>query len=185
MVNDINHKKALHSSKGAGFTMIELLTAFGMFAVVMSLVAGIFVLSVKSQKNISRLLSANNNVYLMLEQMAREMRVGTDFTFVRFGSTINEIYFTNPEGDVVGYRMQGTAMWRILTPSGQPTVSQQISSNDINVIDFFINNNCNTGQDYPVRVTLHLKIGATGTTGVENILTEIQTTTAVRNLSTC
>jgi len=59
-----------------GFTLVELLVAMAVFGILMSLAIGVFVSAIKAQRDLVDLMSVNNNLNLVLEQMAREMRMG-------------------------------------------------------------------------------------------------------------
>jgi len=62
--------------KEGGFTLVELLVAMAVFGILMSLAIGVFVSGIKAQRDLTDLMSVNNNLNLILEQMAREMRMG-------------------------------------------------------------------------------------------------------------
>lgn len=62
-----------------GFTLVDLIVALGVFAVVASIAAGGFALALRTQRQAASLIAANNNASLAIEQMAREMRTGRVF----------------------------------------------------------------------------------------------------------
>ena len=59
-----------------GFTLIELLVAMGIFAIVIAIATGGFINSLRTQRQVASLISAQSNASLVLEQMAREIRTG-------------------------------------------------------------------------------------------------------------
>ncbi len=59
-----------------GFTLIELLVAITVFAVITGVAAGGFTNALHTQREISALISAQSNVSLAMEQIAREIRTG-------------------------------------------------------------------------------------------------------------
>ena len=89
--------------KRHGFTIIELLIAMGLFAILISVVSGIFVRSLRAQRVTVALIAANNNASLAIEQMAREIRTGQSFSAV-----IDQLRFINAKGETVTYRWNDT-----------------------------------------------------------------------------
>ncbi len=59
-----------------GFTLVELLVAIGLFAVIATIASGGFISALRTQRRVASLISAESNVTLVLEQMAREERTG-------------------------------------------------------------------------------------------------------------
>jgi len=84
-----------------GFTLIELLIAVGLFSVIVSIATGGFVTALRTQRQVVGLTSANNNVSLAMEQMAREIRTGSGFSCA---ASCRELTFQNARGENVRYR---------------------------------------------------------------------------------
>jgi type IV fimbrial biogenesis protein FimU len=59
-----------------GFTLIELLVTVGLFMIIITIAVGGFTNAIRTQRQVSSLISAQSNVSLALEQMAREIRTG-------------------------------------------------------------------------------------------------------------
>ncbi len=66
-------------NKNGGFTVVEMMVAAGFFVVVLGIVVGGFTSAIRAQRDIAALISVNNNMGLVLEQIAREIRVGRNF----------------------------------------------------------------------------------------------------------
>lgn len=64
------------NTKRKGFTLIELLVTVGLFAIIITIAAGGFTNAIRTQRQVSSLISAESNVSLALEQMARQVRTG-------------------------------------------------------------------------------------------------------------
>jgi len=62
-----------------GFTLIELIVAFGIFAILITIASGSFVRSLRIQRVSLQLMAVNDNMAITLEQMMREMRTGYNF----------------------------------------------------------------------------------------------------------
>jgi prepilin-type N-terminal cleavage/methylation domain-containing protein len=69
-----NHRQQKNSRKG--FTLVEVLVAMGIFVIVIAIATGGFVNSLRTQRQVASLISAQSNASLVLEQMAREIRTG-------------------------------------------------------------------------------------------------------------
>ena len=97
-------KKMLHRR---GFTLIELVVAIAVFAVIVSVAVGGFVGALRSQRQVSALISVNNNVSLALEEMAREIRTGRNFCDLAFPCPADGsgLTFFNAHGDLVTYQI--------------------------------------------------------------------------------
>lgn len=59
-----------------GFTLIEMLVTAGLFAIIVTIAVGGFANAIRTQRQVSSLISAQSNVSLALEQMARQIRTG-------------------------------------------------------------------------------------------------------------
>ncbi len=88
------------SSKLKAFTLIELLVSMGIFVVLISIATNAFIISLRSQHAASALIAVNDNLSLVLEQMAREMRTGKGFCS---RSIINGVLVASPIPNVSGF----------------------------------------------------------------------------------
>ncbi len=167
---------------GHGFTLVELLVSMMLFVVIVSIVSMIFVTSIRAQKNITALIVANDNTFLALEQMAREMRVGTAFNL----SSPSEIDFTNAQGESVGYCYVDAAIKRAVTNLTLPCSGsnwKKVTADNVNIASLkIIASGMGQNDGAPTRITLVLSVGAKGSPNIEGIFTHIQTTITVRNL---
>ncbi|MBI5732488.1 hypothetical protein HY967_00825 [Candidatus Jorgensenbacteria bacterium] len=74
-MKDFNTQKNIR-----GFTVVELVVAIGVFTVATGLIAGAFIQALRSQQMTNSLMVLNSNMSLVLEQIAREMRTGYNFS---------------------------------------------------------------------------------------------------------
>ncbi len=106
-----------------GFTLMELLVSMTVFLIVVTLSSGIFMQTLKSQRTVTRLSEAMNNVTLVLEQIAREARTGFNFPATDDdGSDYETLKFQDAFGDFVSYRL--------LDDSGRGVVGRCVSFNE-------------------------------------------------------
>lgn len=89
----------------AGFTVVELIIAMGLFVVLISIVSGSFINALRTQRRIVALVAANDNANIVLEQMAREIRTGSDFD-LRFDlRSDGDLIFTNYKDERITYHL--------------------------------------------------------------------------------
>ncbi|MFH0890679.1 MAG: type II secretion system protein [Candidatus Liptonbacteria bacterium] len=93
----------------AGFGLAETLVAIGLFSIIVTIAVGGFSRALRSQRQAAALLLANSNVSITIEQMAREMRTGYNFTP---GTGISEMSFTNARGERIYYKSEDNAVQR-------------------------------------------------------------------------
>lgn len=66
----------MKKNNSQGFTLVEILVAMGVFTIVIAIATAGFVNSLRTQRQVASLISAQSNASLVLEQMAREIRTG-------------------------------------------------------------------------------------------------------------
>src|SRR3989344_9647798 len=96
-----------HRGSRKGFTMIELIVAMGIFLILISAATSVFVQALRTQRAIVALMAANDNASLVLEQMAREIRVGYNF---QTNVSEDELTFVNAYNELVIYRLNNQAI---------------------------------------------------------------------------
>lgn len=129
-----------------GFTVVELIVAMSVFAILVTMAVGVFIQGLRSQRLLTYLMAINNNAGLVLEQMAREIRTG-----YKFGSGGGSLGFTNFERESVTY---SSAAGR-LTKNGTP-----LTAPDVNVkyLSFIVDQQgdiCN-----PWRITILMEVAS-------------------------
>jgi len=183
----INYK--LKASEG--YSLIELMVAISVFAIVMSVSSGLFITSMKGQRKAFSNQNLADNVRYAMEIIAREIRMGRDFTIDNdSGACANNcrILFTSSMP-----RRDGKSVVFFLDPSaekimfdddtGSNPLANSITSANINVtnLDFNLNTNPENSAE-PYRVTIVVQAESAGTAiDVKSSIT-LQTTIAPRVL---
>lgn len=160
-----------------GFTLVELLVAMAIFSVVVSVATGAFIRALRTQRQLVAFSAANSNLSLVLEQMAREIRVGREFSQQASG----ELSFVNGRGETVTYSYDDQAQ-AIYRQAGnglrQPLTSGNVAIRDLRFVTRFV------GDDgYPARVTVTASVSPKEV-GVSSSVVRIQTTLSARNIGT-
>lgn len=167
--NFVDSDKFVVSERSRGFTMVELLVAMSLFIVVISLVSGVFVRALRTQRTIVALIAANGNAALTIEQMMREIRTGKSFSV-----TGNELSFVNAKDESVSYNL-GTDATKGLGFLARNTQRLTAENVDVKKLDFTLLNT----PPYPPRITISLQVGAVNAPASEPVIS-LQTTISAR-----
>lgn len=183
-----------------GFTLIELLVAMSLFVVFIAIASGGFIRALRTQRAIVALMAVNDNASLTLEQMSREMRTGYNFCtkdqpVISISSEAfpdcanldkNELMFVNVSNDVVFYKWDGKAIFRITSDSFLNKTSEKITGDNVLVRSFNIKLMGNEkGDGYPPRITISMSVSPRSDISYLNdIYTNVQSTISSRSLDT-
>lgn len=162
-----------------GFTIVELLIAMGVFVVLLTIMVNIFIGSLKTQRSMVALMLANDSASLVLEQMAREIRTGENFS-IPSGVSGDELRFKNANGQNVVYKFNAEAIERGvggLEPVPITGKNVNITRLNFNLVHQFTG----FGQNWPPRITITLEVKSKNLE-LQSISTAIQTTVSARNL---
>jgi type II secretory pathway pseudopilin PulG len=166
--------------KENGFTLVEVLIAIASFIIIVSIIIGGFSGALHSQRQAIALLNANYNSSLVLEQMAREIRMGTNFCVNQTTPcSESQLVFTNAYGQKVVYRLNNSGIEKSIDGG---TSFKKITADDV-VVDYlkFILSGQNFGDGKQTRITILLGIKSKES-GVSGSVINLQTTISPRFL---
>ncbi|MGC9611160.1 MAG: type II secretion system protein, partial [Minisyncoccia bacterium] len=171
--------------KTAGFTVIELLVAISIFAVIVTLAVGAFIQALRAERRLLALSSVTNNASLALEEIMREVRTGYLFNdgtldtnrVVCAGNANGEknLYFKSQaqgSSGIISYSLDangngGNYLKKTINDLSGGLTSSKITADNVNVTDLcFIvrqmssQGNINSTQCYPWRVTILMTVDA-------------------------
>lgn len=191
----IRHQRTDGFSRNArlvwGFTLIETMVAMGIFTVLIALVAAIFLVGLRTQRNQVDLLLASDNLSLALEQMVREIRTGGNFC-IPVGvlcppgvTSGNILRFQNANSEQVIYSFNAT-LESIERSSDGGTTYIPITGGNVSVRGLnFTRVDKLTGfaasQPWPPRILIVIEAGSQKP-GLQGISTNIQATVSARNI---
>lgn len=164
----------LHLKSKRSFTLIELLVAMMLFIILLSIAVGGFIRALRTQRAITALMEANDNVSFALEQMAREIRTG--YHFIKLSDS--ELQFVNAQNLVVWYRLNDVTIERGTESVTLQRTYKKITADSAKISNFNIALfGAEDGDGYPPRITISLSVSIRGP-GVEKlgISTNVQTT---------
>jgi prepilin-type N-terminal cleavage/methylation domain-containing protein len=186
--SQINPKRS-----NVGFTLIELLVAIALFTTLIAVAVGGFTNALHTQRQISSLIAADSNVSLAIEQMAREIRTGSDFCPLGSGGNplceqtgsdsftsapvYDNLAFLNALGQTVVYKLQNGVLEKSI--DGGDTFAPVTGSNT--TVDYFMTTlSGNTvGDHWNPRVTFSIGVSPKDPTLASEVL-NLQTTVSVR-----
>lgn len=114
-----------------GYTLIELIVAMGLFALVMLLASGAYLLMIGLNRQTQGIATGIDNLSFAIETMTREIRTGTAYTCGYSGgdcpSGANSFSFTNADGATVSYSLVSGAIQKTVNSAAStltdPTVT--------------------------------------------------------------
>lgn len=153
------------NKKEEGSTLIELLIALSIFAIFVVVAIGGFIQSLSNQRLVLKLMSATDNMSLTVEQMMREMRVGTNFFSVG-----NAVQFERPDQEdgvavqklvVYTWDQDAQAIRRTVSNlDGSDQISEIVTAENVEVSHFNVDS-LRENDPGPYRTTLSLGVSAT------------------------
>ena len=158
--------------------MVELIVAMSVFSIAISLATGAFARALRTQRMLNHLMAVNSNASLAIEQMAREIRTGYDFTFsFNPGSDCNDILSFTRSRDSIPVSYKWNPEKKSLDFKEGERDFFPLTASNVLVKKFCLEE---TGTN-PWRVTLYFTIGSINPQLAENVL-NLQTTLSSRIL---
>lgn len=129
-----------------GFTLIEMIVAVGIFALVMVLVSGAYLIVVGVNRQAQGIATGIDNLSFALEDMTRNIRTGTDYSCSSQPNVDcsppsggHAFYFKNSNGNSIEYSLSSSALQQQETKNGvTTTVSLTDPSVTITSLTFYV-----------------------------------------------
>ncbi len=168
-----------YKNKSRGFSLIEVLVASTIFALLISIVTGIFLGVVAAQRKTVAVRTLQDSVRYAIEAMSRDVRTGHGFSLY----SQSELRFTSTIGGGirrVSYRLNGNILEKGVF-SGSDYVFSALTAGNLMVdyLNFYLSGEPPGDRRQP-RITVTL--GATAGQGVQETKVNIQTTLSQREL---
>jgi len=160
-----NRWRARKIKNREGTTLVEMLIALSVFVIFIAVAVGGFLQALSNQRVALKLMAATDNLSLTLEQMNREMRVGTKFIVL-----LNGIQFERSDGEadnsggkqiLVRYYLEGNKIVRHSEVVGDndPGKTGAITAENVRV-DYFSVNVVHDNNPGPYLVSVVLGVTA-------------------------
>lgn len=101
-----------------GYTLIELIIAIGLFALIMMLASGAYLVMIGINRQTQGIATGIDNLSFALETMTRTIRTGADYSS---GGTSFSV--TNSSGETVNYSLANNVIYQNSDPLTDPSVS--------------------------------------------------------------
>lgn len=117
------------SSRHSGYTLIELIVAVGLFALVMTLASGGYLMMIAANRQAQAVTTGVNNLSFALETMTRTIRTGSNYSCNGGGDCSQGTVFSvvDTGGQSVTYALSGGSIVRtksgIAIPLTDPSVT--------------------------------------------------------------
>lgn len=148
-----------------GYTLIELMIAIGLFAFVMTLTSGAYLMMIGVTRKTQGIVTGIDNLAFALESMTRTIRTGGDYNCGGLGdcaSGANSFSVLNAEGVTVTYALgsqsNGSQTVGTITANGVPLTSPAIN---VTTLMFYASGTSSSDALQP-----HVRISAAGTVSV-------------------
>ena len=167
----------------SGFTLVEFIVAIGLFSIIVAVAIGSVFRVLRTERQAASLIAANSNVSLVLEQMSREIRTGTNFCNSVTGiCPPSRLTFINAQSETVTYCLDSEGHLERGIGSTLCGSLTDITPNQVNVRDVvFIISGEEPDDGRQSRVTMSLTISPREG-GVSEATVTLQTTISARNL---
>ncbi|MFA6408062.1 MAG: prepilin-type N-terminal cleavage/methylation domain-containing protein [Candidatus Paceibacterota bacterium] len=139
-----------------GYTLVELMVAVGLFAIVMLLASGAYLVMIGLNRQAQGIATGINNLSFALETMTRSIRTGSGYTCPGGSDSCSTdtFSFTNSGGTVIKYSLSGSSVLETSGGSVQNTLTD--SSVKITSLMFYVvgANPASAGNLQQARVTM-------------------------------
>lgn len=155
-----------------GFTLIELIVSVSIFLILITFTTVTFGQTLRTQQVIGDLSVAMNEVAFVTEQMAREIRTGTDFRNIAGEETIR---FINAKEEQVSYKAINKGIARCVGACEADLDYKLLTSPDVKINNLRFILKGAGGGDGAARVTI-----ITAVQGPKDINVNLETTISAR-----
>jgi prepilin-type N-terminal cleavage/methylation domain-containing protein len=107
-------------NRAKGYTLVELVIAVGLFALVMTLASGAYLLMISINQQAQGIATSVNNLSFALETMARTIRTGTAYSCAGGGDCTGGHSFSvrNSSGTQITYALTASGANGVITQNG-------------------------------------------------------------------
>jgi prepilin-type N-terminal cleavage/methylation domain-containing protein len=118
-----------------GYTLIELLVAIGLFALIMTLVSGAYLVMIGVTRQAQGLATGIDNLSFAIETMTRTIRTGTNYNCGNANGGdcsggLNSFFVTDTNGNTVSYTLSNNAITQTIVSSKGVTTQNNVPLTD-------------------------------------------------------
>ena len=113
-MSHLSCRRLRRASPSGGFTLVEIIVALGLFAIVMMLSSGAYLIMIGADRQAQSIASGINNLSFALSDMTRSIRTGTDYSCSGTGTNGcpaggSSLSFTDSSGTNITYSQSFSA----------------------------------------------------------------------------
>lgn len=119
--------------KSGGYTLIELIVAVGLFALIMLLASGAYLLMIGISRQAQGIATGIDNLSFAVEAMTRNIRTGTNYTCptgtsdCNIDAGINSFSYKNTSGTTVSYTLSNSAIQETIDGSARTLTDPSVT----------------------------------------------------------
>lgn len=143
-----------------GYTLIELIIAVGLFALVMTLTSGAYFVMIGINRQTQGITAGINDLSFALESMTRSIRTGANYACNGSGDCANggdSFFFIDSRGDTISYSRDTSVIQKTVN-GGTPISLTDSSAIMITALSFYVSGTSKTDETQP-----HVTIIISGT----------------------
>lgn len=112
-------------TKKTGYTLVELVVAVGLFALIMTLVSGAYIVMINLTERAQGTATGIDNLSFTLETMTRTIRTGSNYSCGSGGDCMGGATFSvlRPNGTAVSYALSNGVITQNAVPLTDPSVT--------------------------------------------------------------
>ncbi|MEJ0053931.1 MAG: type II secretion system protein [bacterium] len=128
------------TSRTRGYTLLEMIVAVAIFAVVMLLASGAYYTLIALARDARATTNAVNTLYFAVEDMTRSIRTGTQYCTT--GCFPSSFSFVDDENRTVTYSKNGTTLYRSVAGAGGTALTGVLTDPNVTItkLDFSLAN---------------------------------------------
>jgi len=117
--------------KKRGYTLVELIVAVGLFAIIMTLASGAYIVMIDITRQAQDKATGINNLSFALETMTRNIRTGTNYNCNGSGDCngAGSFSFADPNGETITYSISGSTIWQKKGSNAPSVLTDPLSVN--------------------------------------------------------
>jgi len=120
----IKTQNSKSEARNRGYTLIELIVAVGLFAIIMTIASGAYIVMIDLTRHSQNKAVGIDNLSFALETMTRTIRTGTNYSCNGGGNCLNGTSFSvvNSIGNTINYSLSNGVILQNNIPLTDPSV---------------------------------------------------------------
>ena len=150
----IKTRNSKSEARNRGYTLVELIVAVGLFAIIMTIASGAYIVMIDLTRQSQNKATGIDNLSFALETMTRNIRTGTNYNCGGAGdcSGTDSFSFSDPNGETITYTNVSSAIYQRKGNGALSVLTDPLSVN-ISSLKFYVSGTT-SGDNYQPHVTI-------------------------------